>query len=130
MSLDKTKLNILVVDDMNMGRMLVINALTQNGYTQHQQANNGKVALDLLLSSSTKFDLILSDWTMPEMNGLTFFKELKANDKLNNIPFIMITAETEKSQVAMALEAGVNAYITKPFTALNLDEKIQSVLKL
>ncbi|ADC89142.1 response regulator receiver protein [Thermocrinis albus DSM 14484] len=115
----------LVVDDMSTMRKIVKTLLNQLGYTNVDEAENGRDALAKLRSSS--YDLVLLDWNMPEMDGLELLKAIRADDSLRHIPVIMITAEAKKENVLAAIQAGANNYIVKPFTLETLRDKLEKV---
>lgn len=116
---------ILSVDDFSTMRRIVKNILRQLGYTNVDEAENGAAALSTL--KEKKYDLVISDWNMPVMTGIELLKSVRADPSLKATPFLMVTAEAEKSQVVEAIEAGVNSYILKPFTAKLLEEKLQAM---
>lgn len=120
-------IEILVVDDMSTMRKLVQKSLRDIGYSKVTEALEGDDAWKKLCSGEKKFDLIISDWNMPKMTGLDFLKNVRASDQFKNIPFIMLTAESESPQVLEAIKAGVSSYIVKPFTAMQLREKMKAV---
>jgi len=115
----------LVVDDFSTMRKIVKNVLRQIDTTDVTEAENGKKALDILKEDPADFDLIVSDWIMPEMTGIDFLKACKENDAIRKIPFVMVTAEAQKDSVLEAIKAGVDNYIAKPFTPDKLQEAIQ-----
>lgn len=117
-------LNILLVDDSGVMRKLVSKALRQAGLdiSGTVEASNGQEGLDAL--GAGKVDVVLCDWNMPVMDGLTFVKEARPNHK---VPIIMLTTESGDDKMAAALEAGADGYITKPFTPEKLGERIQFV---
>jgi len=115
----------LVVDDMSTMRKIIRAILNQLGYTNVDEAENGKEALAKLRVGNYQF--VLLDWNMPEMDGLETLKNIRADEKLKNIPVIMVTAEAKKENVLMAIQAGANNYIVKPFTPEVLREKIEKV---
>jgi two-component system chemotaxis response regulator CheY len=115
----------LVVDDFSTMRKIVKNVLRQIDITDVTEAENGKKALDILKEDPADFDLIVSDWIMPEMTGIDFLKACKENDAIRKIPFVMVTAEAQKDSVLEAIKAGVDNYIAKPFTPDKLQEAIQ-----
>jgi two-component system chemotaxis response regulator CheY len=87
---------------------------------------DGEAALEELGRSS--FDLIISDWHMPKMDGLDFFKALSKNPKWNDIPFLLITAEKEREKVIEAVQAGIKQYLVKPVEPEKLSNKIKQVV--
>ena len=115
-------MRVLVVDDFATMRKIVRNVLKQINLENSTEAENGKQALDLL--KKEEIDLIISDWNMPEMTGMEFLRACKADPKLRHIPFIMVTAEAHKESVLEAIKAGVDNYITKPFTSDKLQDAI------
>ncbi len=119
-------LKILVVDDFATMRRIVKNILTQLGFKEIIEADDGTSALDIL--KKEKVDLIISDWNMPKMTGLDLLKEVRADSAMADTPFIMVTAEAQQDNIILAVKAKVNQYIVKPFTADTLGEKINKVL--
>ncbi len=115
----------LVVDDFSTMRKIVKNVLRQIDITDVTEAENGKKALDILKEDPAAFDLIVSDWIMPEMTGIDFLRACKESDAIRKIPFVMVTAEAQKDSVLEAIKAGVDNYIAKPFTPDKLQEAIQ-----
>jgi two-component system chemotaxis response regulator CheY len=105
----------MVVDDSRAVRKLLAQTLREFGY-EVSEAENGKVALDTLHGQSGKPELILTDWNMPEMNGLDFLKAVRREPVYRSITVVMVTTETEMGQMEAALEAGANEYVMKPFT--------------
>ncbi len=125
MALDPN-LKILVVDDFATMRKIIKNILTQLGFKNILEADDGTTALEVL--KKEKVDLIISDWNMPKMNGLELLKTVKNDPNLKDIVFIMVTAEAQKDNVIEAIRHGVNQYIVKPFTPETLKEKLEKVL--
>ncbi len=123
----KTDLNILIVDDMLTMRKIVSKCLKEIGLSALTEAKNGKEAFDLVKGTSPKFDLVISDWNMPEMTGIELLKSLRADADFAKMPFLLVTAESEQHQILEAAKAGVDAYITKPFTAETLKVKLEEV---
>jgi two-component system chemotaxis response regulator CheY len=115
----------LVVDDFATMRKIVKNVLRQIDITDVAEAENGKVALDALKKDPNGFELIVSDWIMPEMTGIDFLKACKEDEAIKKIPFVMVTAEAQKVSVLEAIKAGADNYIVKPFTPDKLQEAIQ-----
>ena len=107
-------------------RRIVRNLLSQIGHLDVEEAGDGIVALQKL--RETQFGLVISDWNMEPMTGLQLLKEVRADNKLNATPFIMVTAESKTENVIAAKQAGVNNYIVKPFNADTPKQKIASVL--
>ncbi|WP_457600357.1 chemotaxis response regulator CheY [Hydrogenivirga sp.] len=127
MPMPPTDIRILVVDDMSTMRRIIRTILNQLGYSNIEEAENGKQALAKL--KKEKFDFVVTDWNMPEMDGLSLVKAIRSDDELKHIPVLMVTAEAKKENVMEALKAGVNNYIVKPFTPEVLKEKMEKVFK-
>ena len=108
-------MKVLVVDDMSTMRRIVKNVLKQIGYSDFAEAENGKDALDKL--QAQKFDLVVSDWNMPEMSGIDLLRAIRADPELKHLPVLMVTAEAQKENIIEAVQAGVSNYVVKPFTA-------------
>ena len=125
MAVDK-KMNILIVDDYKTMLRIIRNLLNQLSFQNVQEAADGVAALDKLRDGS--FGLVISDWNMEPMTGLQLLREVRADDKLKSLPFVMITAESKTGNVVAAKEAGVSNYIVKPFNAETLKSKLISVL--
>jgi two-component system chemotaxis response regulator CheY len=120
-----TDVKILTVDDMATMRKIIKSLLNQLGYKDIDEAENGKEALAKL--KQQKYDLVLLDWNMPEMDGITLLREIRKDSQLKDIPVIMVTAEAKKENVLLAIQTGANNYIVKPFTAETLKEKMDKV---
>ncbi len=119
-------MRILVVDDFQTMRRIIINLLKQLGFKNVAEAADGQRALEKV--KLEKFDLIVSDWNMPNMTGMDFLKAVRADETLKSIPFIMVTAEGKKENVIAAVQAGVSNYVVKPFNAATLKEKMVKVI--
>ncbi|HYE53156.1 MAG TPA: response regulator [Azospirillaceae bacterium] len=117
---------VLVVDDYATMRRIVRNLLGQIGFQKIEEASDGADALAKLRGAP--FGLVISDWNMEPMTGLQLLKEVRADVRLKDTPFIMVTAESKTENVIAAKEAGVNNYIVKPFNAETLKKKIESVI--
>ncbi len=117
---------ILIVDDYKTMLKIIRNLLKQLGFNNVEEAMDGSAALRKIRNKN--YGLVISDWNMEPMSGLELLKEIRADVKLKDVPFIMITAETKSENVIAAKEAGVNGYIVKPFTAAILKSKINIVL--
>ncbi len=118
-------MKVLVVDDSSTMRRIIINSLNKLQFSQVAEAENGVDALEKLTAET---GLIVTDWNMPEMNGLEFIKALRSKPQYKDVPIIMVTTEAGKSEIVEAIKNGVNNYIVKPFTIDVLRDKIQSVL--
>ena len=119
-------MHILIVDDYKTMLRIIRNLLKQLGFNNVDEAIDGSSALAKLRDKD--FGLVISDWNMEPMSGLQLLKEVRADVKLKEIPFIMITAESKSENVIAAKEAGVSNYIVKPFNAATLKGKLSTVL--
>ena len=127
MGKDVTKdMKFLVVDDFSTMRRIIKNVLGDLGYSNVTEADDGSTAWPLL--QQNHFDFLITDWNMPGMPGLDLLKAVRADDRLNGLPVLMLTAESKREQIAEAAQAGVNGYVIKPFTATTLQEKIEKIL--
>ena len=125
MAVDKD-MPIIIVDDYKTMLRIIRNLLNQLSFGNVVEAGDGNTALEKMRSSPP--DLVISDWNMEPMTGLQLLREVRADAKLKDTPFIMITAESKTENVVAAKEAGVSNYIVKPFNAATLKSKIVSVL--
>lgn len=121
------KLKFLVVDDFSTMRRIVRNLLKELGYTNVDEAEDGAVALQKL--SATQFDFVVTDWNMPNMDGLTLLQTIRRTPQLKHLPVLMITAEAKKENIIAAAQAGANGYIVKPFTAVTMAEKLEKIFE-
>jgi two-component system chemotaxis response regulator CheY len=119
-------IRILAVDDSPTMRRIIINTLKRAGYTDVLEAHDGKDALAKIRVD--KIDFVITDWNMPEMDGLTFVSNLRSSEDTKNLPVLMITTRSVKDDIVDAMKAGVNNYIVKPFTPDTLKAKIQEIL--
>jgi len=119
-------LSVLIVDDFATMRRIVRNIVRELDFKEIVEAQDGRDAVGVL--ESRKIDLILSDWNMPNMNGLELLKWVRSNETTRDVFFLMITAEGQPDNVVEAVKAKVNNYIIKPFTAATLAEKLQKVI--
>lgn len=119
-------MKILLVDDSRTTRRVIANLLFSIGLTDVHQAENGKNALTKLKNAGN-FELLITDWNMPEMNGLDLVKAVRSEPALKNIRILMVTAEATRDAVISAVQAGINGYVTKPFSAATLKEKINKI---
>lgn len=130
MSAISSNSRILVVDDSILMRQMIRNVLTGLGYANIQEASNGLEALDRLREANEqndRFEMILLDWAMPEMNGLEFLKTCRAYPETSQTPIIMVTSVSEKTNMIEAMENGVTAYITKPFKPEDMAEMLKKL---
>ena len=127
MAIDPAKLKILVVDDFSTMRRIVRNLLKELGFTNVEEAEDGAVALGKLKEGN--FEFVVSDWNMPNMDGLTLLQNVRGDARLKTLPFLMITAEAKKENIIAAAQAGASGYIVKPFTAATLNEKLAKIFE-
>lgn len=118
---------VLVADDAAFIRNLVIRSLQVLGITHIKEAVNGRQALAAL--QVHHYDLIISDWHMPELDGIDLLRKVRADDRLEHIPFIMLTSDVSSESINEAVLMGVNAYLTKPFRSDPLIEKVEKLLR-
>ena len=118
-------MKILVVDDSATMRRIVSNVLSMLGFANITTAINGKDALQAL--GSDDFDLVVSDWKMEPINGLDLLKKIRGDEKLKDLPFIMLSAESDKRSIIETINNGVSEYIVKPFSKETLKGKIQNI---
>jgi two-component system chemotaxis response regulator CheY len=114
----------LVVDDSKAIRMILAKTLRELGY-EVREAANGREGLAILEAEKSAITLVLADWNMPEVNGMELLKQLRQKPELASVVVMMVTTESELSQMAAALEAGANEYVMKPFTKDILVEKLE-----
>ena len=117
----------LIVDDFSTMRRIVRNLLKELGYANVDEAEDGVMALAKLRAES--FDFVVSDWNMPNMDGLTMLQNIRADPALAKLPVLMVTAEAKKENIIAAAQAGANGYVVKPFTAATLDEKLNKIFE-
>ena len=120
-------MKVLVVDDFATMRRILKNILKQIGFSNINEVENGKEALKELMSGD--YDLVLCDWNMPEMTGIELLSQVRAEEQLKDLPFVMVTAEAQKDNIIDAVKAGVTSYVVKPFTAETIDAKLRKVFK-
>jgi two-component system chemotaxis response regulator CheY len=122
-----TDLKFLIVDDFSTMRRIVRGLLKEMGCNNADEAEDGAVALNML--KSQKFDFVVSDINMPNMNGFELLKAIKADESLKSLPVLMVTAEARKEDIVLAAQSGASGYIVKPFTKATLEEKVQKILQ-
>ncbi|MBT4264267.1 MAG: response regulator [Deltaproteobacteria bacterium] len=120
-----SNIRILVVDDFSPMRKALREALEMLKFTNIEEAENGFIALEKL--DAAKFDLVISDWTMPEMDGLELLEKIKATEKIKHIPVMMVTAEAAQKNILKVIKAGAANYIVKPITVRTLLTKIEKI---
>ena len=122
-----TDLKFLIVDDFSTMRRIVRGLLKEMGCQNTEEAEDGVVALSML--KAAKFDFVVSDINMPNMNGFDLLKAVKTDDSLKHIPVLMVTAEARKEDIVRAAQDGAAGYIVKPFTKATLEDKVQKILQ-
>ncbi|MDR5898716.1 chemotaxis response regulator CheY [Halomonas vilamensis] len=120
-------MSFLVVDDFPTMRRIVRSLLKELGFTNVEEAEDGQDALNKLRAGS--FEFVVSDWNMPNLDGLEMLKEMRQDDALKNLPVLMVTAEAKKENIIAAAQAGANGYVVKPFTAATLEEKLNKIFE-
>ena len=121
------KMKFLVVDDFSTMRRIVRNLLKELGFTNVDEAEDGVAALQKLESGD--FDFVVTDWNMPNMDGLTLLQNIRKSPAYKHLPVLMITAEAKKENIIAAAQAGASGYIVKPFTAATMSEKLQKIFE-
>ena len=120
-------MKILVVDDFPTMRRIVRNLLKELGFGNVDEAEDGAAGLARLRSGG--FEFVISDWNMPNLDGLEMLKQIRADAALAHLPVLMVTAESKKENIIAAAQAGASGYVVKPFTAATLDEKLSKILE-
>lgn len=121
------KTRFLVVDDFSTMRRIVRNLLKELGFANVDEAEDGAVALQKL--NSAPFDFVVTDWNMPNMDGLALLQAIRRSPQLKHLPVLMITAEAKKENIIAAAQAGASGYVVKPFTAATLAEKLEKIFE-
>ena len=119
-------MKVLTVDDSATMRRIIKNQLKQSGVEDVDEAANGREAL--LLLDRKQYDLLITDWNMPEMCGLDLVMEVRKSEPLKKLPILMITTVSAKEDIVNALKAGVNNYVVKPFDAATLQAKVTQLV--
>ena len=122
-----TDMKFLIVDDFSTMRRIVRGLLKEMGCNNADEAEDGAVALNMLKTS--KYDFVVSDINMPNMNGFELLASIKKDDALKHIPVLMVTAEARKEDIVRAAQDGAAGYIVKPFTKATLEEKVTKILQ-
>jgi two-component system, chemotaxis family, chemotaxis protein CheY len=120
---------VLVVDDMMTMRKIVIKICKEIGFTDITEAADGNQAWEAISNANPPIGLVISDWNMPNCTGLELLKRLRTDHRYKKTPFILVTAEAEKSQIMDAAKAGVDQYVVKPFTKEDVIKKLEAVHK-
>ena len=122
-----TDLKFLIVDDFSTMRRIVRGLLKEIGYANADEAEDGQVALNML--KVNKYDFVVSDINMPNMNGFDLLNGIKKDDTLKHLPVLMVTAEARKEDIVRAAQEGAAGYIVKPFTKGTLEEKVGKIMQ-
>lgn len=120
-------IKILVVDDFPTMRRIIKNLLKDLGFENVDEAEDGAMGLEKLRNNN--FELVVTDWNMPNMDGLEMLKAIRADANLGKLPVLMVTAEAKKENIIAAAQAGANGYVVKPFTAAVLEEKLNKIFE-
>jgi two-component system chemotaxis response regulator CheY len=125
--MSQTNLKFLVVDDFATMRRIIRNLLKELGFNNVDEAEDGVNALAKLRAD--RFDLVVSDWNMPNMTGIDLLRNIRSDAQLKDLPVLMVTAEAKKENIIAAAQAGASGYVVKPFTAATLDEKLKKIFQ-
>jgi two-component system chemotaxis response regulator CheY len=124
---DPTPLKFLIVDDFSTMRRILRGLFNEMGCHHTAEAEDGTAALAML--KAQRFDFVVTDINMPNMNGFELLKAIKADDSLRHLPVLMVTAEARKEDIVLAAQSGAAGYIVKPFSKATLEEKVQRILQ-
>ena len=125
--MNATAMKFLIVDDFSTMRRIMRNLLKELGYHNADEAENGVAAMQKLKSG--RFDFVVSDVNMPNMNGFELLKTIRADANLKALPVLLVTAEAKREDIVSAAQAGASGYIVKPFTKATLEEKVQKIMQ-
>jgi two-component system chemotaxis response regulator CheY len=120
-------LRFLVVDDFATMRRIVRNLLKDLGFNNVEEAEDGQDALNKM--QQTAFDFVISDWNMPNIDGLQLLTRIRNTPDWSTMPVLMVTAEAKKENIIAAAQAGASGYVVKPFTAAILEEKLNKIFE-
>ncbi|MCW7540544.1 chemotaxis response regulator CheY [Aquabacterium sp. A7-Y] len=120
-------MKFLIVDDFSTMRRIVRGLLKEIGYNNAEEAEDGAVALNMLKNG--KYDFVVSDINMPNMNGFDLLAAIKQDESLKHLPVLMVTAEARKEDIVRAAQDGAAGYIVKPFTKATLEEKVVKIMQ-
>lgn len=118
-------ISILIVDDFPTMRRIVRSLLKELGFTNVEEAEDGQEGLAKLKTGA--FEFVVTDWNMPNLDGLEMLKRIRADEALKHLPVLMVTAEAKKENIIAAAQAGASGYVVKPFTAATLEEKLNKI---
>ncbi len=124
---DLSQMKFLVVDDFSTMRRIVRGLLKEMGMNHADEAEDGAIALHML--KNNKYDFVVSDINMPNMNGFELLKAIKADPDLKSLPVLMVTAEARKEDIVLAVQSGAAGYIVKPFTKATLEDKVIKIMQ-
>ena len=119
-------MRFLVVDDSSTMRRIIINTLNKLGYAEVVEAGNGREGIDRVVEGPV--DVVITDWNMPEMNGIEFVRCLRAMDGKQQLPVLMVTTNAAQDDIVEALRAGVTNYVVKPFTPDTIKDKLDAIV--
>jgi Response regulators consisting of a CheY-like receiver domain and a winged-helix DNA-binding domain len=125
-----TTTKFLVVDDFATMRKIIKKVLNELGYTNVEEADDGKTALPMISAAhdaGSPYGFVISDWNMPGMQGIDLLKACKADPRFKATPFMLVTAESEQKHILEAAKAGVSDYVVKPFNSATLKAKMERV---
>lgn len=120
----------LVIDDFATMRKIIKKVLNELGYTNVTEADDGATAWPVIQEAHSKgepFQFIISDWNMPQMQGIELLKHCRSDARFKDLPFMLVTAESEQKQILEAAKAGVSNYVVKPFNSVTLKQKLEQV---
>ncbi|CDS50417.1 Chemotaxis regulator-transmits chemoreceptor signals to flagelllar motor components CheY [Polaromonas sp. CG9_12] len=120
-------IKILVVDDFPTMRRIIRNLLKELEFINVDEAEDGAIGLEKLKGGNYGF--VVSDWNMPNMDGLAMLQAIRADASMAKLPVLMVTAEAKKENIIAAAQSGANGYVVKPFTAVTLEEKITKIFE-
>ena len=128
------EIKILIVENLSSFRTAIKNMLAQQGFKKANmgEASDGVAAIKMLqeeLAKNSPYNLVLSSWELPKKNGLELVKEIRASEDLKEVPFLMMSSDSEQSSVMTAVQAGVSNLIVKPFASAHLKEKLDKIIK-
>ena len=123
----QTDMKFLIVDDFSTMRRIVRGLLKEMGCNNVEEAEDGAIALQML--KTNRYDFVVSDINMPNMNGFDLLKAVKAEESLKHIPVLMVTAEARKEDILLAAQSGAAGYVVKPFTKATLEEKVTKIMQ-
>lgn len=123
----QTDMKFLIVDDFSTMRRIVRGLLKEIGFNNAEEAEDGVIALNML--KNAKFDFVVSDINMPNMDGFGLLSAIKKEDSLKHLPVLMVTAEARKEDIVRAAQEGAAGYIVKPFTKATLEEKVTKIMQ-